>query len=122
MKIVRFPRVRITKDLNQTMTGEHVCPFCGKHASFCDKSHRMFNKTTGNGVDEPYVFHNYTIDVYTCGRCYAIWESEPYEENPFSKPRIKTLIDVIKSALIIKDDVMEDEEDENSENADIEEL
>lgn len=122
MKIVRFPRVRITKDLNQTMTGEHVCPFCGKHASFCDKSHRMFNKTTGNGFDEPYIFHNYTIDVYTCGRCYAIWESEPYEENPFSKPRIRTLIDAIKSALMIKDDIGEDENDENSENADIEEL
>ena len=122
MKIVRFPRVRITKDLNQTMTGEHVCPFCGKHASFCDKSHRMFNKTTGNGFDEPYVFHNYTIDVYTCGRCYAIWESEPYEENPFSKPRIRTLVDAIKSALMIEDNVMDGEEDENSKNADIEEL
>ena len=97
-KIIRYPKPRITKDIhvNETSNMDNVCPFCGKEASFSDRSFSMSNKTTGNGLSEPYVFHTYTTETYTCGRCYAMWETDPYEENPFKSNGLYKLVDMIK--------------------------
>lgn len=126
MRIIRFPRTRITKELhlNETERRENICPFCGKELNFCDRRIRMYNKTTGDGLLNPYVFHTFSVNTYTCSRCYAIWESEPYEENPFRKRGINQLweLDLIRKVLDlvkIKDDEICDMIDEDSNGKDL---
>lgn len=77
MKIRRFPKARITNELstNESDKPDNICPFCGKESGLCDKRIRKYNKTIGNY----HRFHTFSVDTYTCSRCYAVWETEPYD-------------------------------------------